>query len=59
MIVNGISGAVVTQHLQLQLEHVKVIDLKFLNDESLLVLVSLQGEPMNISNHPSETLIES
>ncbi|KAK6077182.1 Anaphase-promoting complex subunit 4 [Seiridium cupressi] len=42
VIVNGISGAVVTQHSHLKLGDAKVFDLKFLDDKSLLVLLHLQ-----------------
>lgn len=43
MIVNGISGAIMTQHSHLQLGDAKVIDVKFLNEESLLVLLAITG----------------
>lgn len=44
MIINGISGGVMTQHSHLQLGNGKVIDVKFLNNESLLVLLAITGQ---------------
>ncbi|KAH8653357.1 anaphase-promoting complex, cyclosome, subunit 4-domain-containing protein [Xylariales sp. PMI_506] len=43
-VVNGISSTVATQHSCLTLGNAKVLDLKFLNQNSLLVLLSNQEE---------------
>lgn len=49
MIVNGISGAIMTQHSHLQLGDATVIDVKFLNEESLLVLLAITGRCQALS----------
>ncbi len=53
-IVNGISGAVTTEVSCVTLGQGKVLDLKFLYDDSLLVLWALQGAysiyPLNYSS---------
>lgn len=49
-VVNGISGAVKTQHSSLRLNEAKILDLKFLNDDALLVLIFFQGERQHNSN---------
>lgn len=51
MIVNGISGALSTRHSYLQLGDAKVIDLKFLDEEALLVLLFLDGMTKDRYSH--------
>ncbi|KAH6661346.1 anaphase-promoting complex, cyclosome, subunit 4-domain-containing protein [Truncatella angustata] len=55
IIVNGISGAVATQHSYLKLGDAKVLDLRFLNDESLLVLLLVDGKEAKRSFLPQCT----
>lgn len=43
-VVNGISGTATTTHTCLTLGEANVLDLKFLNEEFLLVLLSLKGK---------------
>ncbi|ETS76021.1 hypothetical protein PFICI_12965 [Pestalotiopsis fici W106-1] len=52
MIINGISGGVMTQHSHLQLGGSTVIDVKFLNEESLLVLLALAENDIRIIKVP-------
>lgn len=52
MIVNGISGAIMTQHSHLQLGDATVIDVKFLNEESLLVLLAITEDDVRIIKVP-------
>jgi hypothetical protein len=53
-IVNGISSNAATQYISLSLSEAKVLDIKFLYEDSLLVLLSLKGKP---NHHHSRHVI--
>ncbi|KAI1862462.1 hypothetical protein JX265_009176 [Neoarthrinium moseri] len=56
-IINGISSTVKTQHTCLSLGDAQVLDLRFLNEDSLLVLLSLEDDLRIIRvPHPSDKL---
>ncbi|XXG96668.1 hypothetical protein Hte_002958 [Hypoxylon texense] len=52
---NGISGFVVTEVSCMILGDGKILDLKFLNDETLLILWALEGEPLRVIRIPQKS----
>ncbi|KAI8960282.1 anaphase-promoting complex, cyclosome, subunit 4-domain-containing protein [Daldinia sp. FL1419] len=54
-VLNGISGSVVTEVSCMVLGEGKVIDLKFLNDDSLLVLWAQSDQPLRIIRIPHKS----
>ncbi|KAI1781496.1 anaphase-promoting complex, cyclosome, subunit 4-domain-containing protein [Hypoxylon cercidicola] len=54
-VLNGISGSVATSISCMILGDGKILDLKFLNDDSLLVLWSVEGQPLRVVRIPQKS----